>query len=205
MRVNSRLTVAATVGDTDAGEGLSIFFSQNGDSQARYRFLVKAKTDQGVFDMGEFYSSPPLATGLPGRLTRMLAAAVCPGAIGWTVEVSGMLVDGEIIDDTADVILCSSRCCTAPVGVTRVGERYKYNSGDNTGITSNFLVLPGMKVTGITALGVTGGGTVVISSGDIIQVPDSISVNLAPEAIISPNTNIELNNVIWVVEYLESA
>lgn len=208
MRVNSSSAVQhATYDDNDAGEGLSIFFSQNGDSVCRYRFLVKAKTDSGMYDVGEFYSSPPLATPLrPGRLSRCVAMAVCPGAVTWTVEVSAVPdSEGVIAPETADIILASSRCCTSPVGVTRVAERYRYRSHDNTGILSNLVIQPGMRVTGIAVLGASGDGTVVIAGGDIILVPSGISINLEPGANIPPNAAIEFNNVLWTVEFLESA
>lgn len=208
MRINSLAGVqVASLEQDDSGEGLSIFFSQGGDSVVRYRFRVKARIDEGIFDMGEFFSSPPGATSpIPGSLSRMIAGAVCPGANGWSVEVTPVGIDGEQpAPETAEIILASSRCCTAPIGVSRVSERYAYESADNEGISTNFIVLPGMKVTGIAAYGYTGGGTVVISSGDIILVPDGISVNLEPKGVIQPNTRIELNNVNWVIEYLESA
>lgn len=212
MRINSRVVEVAHLDDADAGEGLAIFFSQNGDAIARYRFLVKAITDQGTFDMGECFTSPPLATSAnPGRLTRMIAGAVCPGAKGWDVEVScvPLLEDGSLItpdDDTADILLISSKCCTAPMGVTRVNERYRMATGSSFGGTQDFTVLAGMRVTGIAAYGLAGGGTVAISGiPGTITVPDSVSVNLEPGAGISPNSLITIGNCDWVVEYLESA
>lgn len=203
MRINSQLgTQHAALDDSDAGEGLAIFFSQDGPSVCRYRFVVKARIDQGTYDMGEFYSSPPLATAIPGRLSRMIAGAVCPGATGWSVEVSAVPVDDEIAPETADIVLASSRCCTAPVGVTRVAERYNYEAGSGT---STFTILAGMKVTGIAAIGQAGGGTVVIAGGDSITVPSGTGINLAPESNLSPNSVISFTDVDWVIEYLESA
>lgn len=205
MRVNSKLRCEAAFDGSNAGEGLAIFFSQNGDATARFRFLVKAMIGEGVYQVGECYSSPPNATPVPGRQSRMIAGAVCPGATSWTVEVSAIPnTEGILPAETADIVLASSKCCS-DMGVNRVGERYRYHSGNNTGILSNFTVLAGMKVTGITALGAAGDGTVVIDSGDSILVPADVSINLAPGSSIRPNGLIELNNVIWVIEYLESA
>ena len=210
-RVNSQLTEVVSYDDTEAGEGLAIFFGQNGDSVARYRFLVKAITDQGVFDVGECYSSPPLATPIPGRLTRMIAGAVCPGATSWSVEVScvGSLEDGSIIipqDDTAEIILTSTKCFTSPIGVSRVSERYHFATGNSFGGTQDFTVLPGRVITGIAAYGLAGGGTITITDiSGTITVPDGVSVNLQPGGSIPPNSLITLGNVDWVVEYLESA
>ena len=201
MRVNSRLVEQASYDGADAGEGLAVFFSQNGNAVGRYRFLVKAKTSQGVFDIGEFYSSPPTATALPGRLSRMIAGAICPGATSWTVEVSCVPSPEIPSDETADIILTSSKCF-AQIGVTRVGERYAYHADSGT---QNFTVLAGMKVTGIAAVALGGGGSVVIAGGNTITIPAGNSINLSPESVLAPNSIIAFTNVDWVVEYLESA
>lgn len=202
MRLNSKDGVKEAAYDgADAGEGLAVFFSQNGNSNSRWRFLVKAITSQGVYDVGVFYSSPPPATSPPGRLSRMIAGAVCPGALSWIVQASNVKQQ-EIVPDTAEIILTSSKCFTAPIGVTRVNERYAYNA--NSG-TQNFTVLAGMKITGVAAVGLAGGGTIVVAGGATITVPDGIGTNLEPLASLPPNSVIAFVNVDWVVEYLESA
>ncbi len=200
-RVNSKGNVQRLTFDgSDAGEGLSIFFSQNGDSAARWRCLVQAFLGEGVYDVGEFYISPPLATVRPGRLSRMVAGAVCPGATSWSVELSAVPdTEGLIPAETGDVILGSSKCYSAP-GVNRVAERYAYHAGVN----GNFTVLPGMKVTGIAGIS-TGAGTIVIAGGNTITVPNGTSANLSPEGSIAPNSVIAFTNIDWVIEYLESA
>ncbi len=206
MRILSKgQTQRATFDGEGAGEGLSVFFSQNGDSTARYRCLVQAMLSEGVYDVGEFFISPPLVTtGTAGRLSRMVAAAVCPGATSWSVEVSSVpLADGSIPADTADIILASSKCCTAPVGVSRVGERYDYNAG--SGGTTAFVALAGRRITGITGYGLGGGGSIQIPTRQLITVPAGVSVNLEPGAILLPNTTIILTNLNWVVEFVESA
>lgn len=203
MRLNSKLAVQATYdGGKDAGEGLAIFFTQNGDSVCRYRFLIKAMIGEGVYDVGEIYSSPPTATPIPGRLTRMIGGAVCPGATSWAVYVSAV-PDPElgIPAETAEIVLSSSRCCTSPLGVSRVGERYAYAAGTD-GI---FTVLAGMRVTGVAALGLTGGGSVTIGGGQTVIVPEGAGANLSPEVMIHPNTVITFTNVDWILEYKESA
>lgn len=191
----------AALDDSDAGEGLAIFFSQPGNSVCRYRFLVKAKVDGGDFDVGEFYSSPPGATAIPGRPSRMIAGAICPGATGWSVYVSAVPVDDEIAPETANVSLASSHAF-AQMGVTRVAERYSYEAFAGT---ANFTVLAGMRITGIAAVGLTGGGTIVVAGGDTVTVPEGISANLEPGSPIAPNSVIAFTNVDWVIEYLESA
>ena len=207
MRINSKLgTQAAFYSDDNAGEGLAVFFSQDGESECRYRFVVKARIDEGSYDVGEFYVSPPLATLQPGRLSRMVAGAVCPGATEWHVEITAIpsSEDGTIPPETANVVLASSRCCTAPVGVTRVSERYAYVASSNVGISA-FTVRAGMKITGIAAIGLTGGGTITIAGGAAITVPEGISANLEPGTSIAPNSIIAITNCDSVIEWLESA
>lgn len=202
-RVNSKANVQRfTFDGSDAGEGLAVFFSQNGGASARWRCLVQAMIGEGVYDVGEFYISPPLATALPGRLTRMVAGAICPGATSWAVEISAVpSIEGLIPVETAEIILASSKCYSLP-GVNRVAERYAYHA--NSG-TQNFTVLAGMRVTGIAAVALTGGGSVTIAGGDSISIPAGNSVNLEPGVSIPPNSVIALVNVDWVIEYLESA
>jgi len=211
VRIESKTRVQhASYDSSDAGEGLAVFFSQDGACEARYRCLVKAITTGGTFDMGEFYISPPTATQIPGRLSRMVAAAICPGAIGWAVDVSCIpsLIEDELVlpSETAEIILASSHCCGSPMGVHRVSERYKSFTGVSAGGSDTFTVLAGMKITGIAALGLTGSGSVSYSDlTGTITVPEGLSVNLAPEGSLSPNCVITLNNVDYVIEYLESA
>lgn len=210
-------TTLVGLDDSDSGEGLSIFFSQDGESVCRYRVLVKARIDQGFYDMGEFFVSPPIIAPSPfpgsvppGRLSRMVAAAVCPGTEGWAIEVSAVAEnEGDeplpIPEETVEIILASSKCCTAPVGVSRVSERYGYAAGTASGPTTNYPVLAGQTVTGIIAIGLTGGGSFTIDGGYQMLVNADVTVNFEPMALIHPNAIIEFNNVIFAVEYLESA
>lgn len=202
MRINSKAgTQSAAFDGSDAGEGLAIFLSQNGDAVSRYRILVKAMIGEGVYQVGTLYTSPPGATAIPGRLTRMVAAAVCPGATSWEVEI--LCADADITPETADIVLASSRCFTSPVGVSRVSERYGYHAG--TGVQSLGL-FPGQTVTSIGAVGLTGGGTIIIEGGDTILVPAGVGIGLDPKALIgAANPAIAFNNVDWIVEFLESA
>jgi len=211
-------TQFAAIDDADSGEGLAIFFSQDGDAIGRYRVLVKALIDQGIYDMGEFFISPPdIASTLPvptaapfGRLSRMVAAAVCPGAIGWSVEVTpyfqvGTVNEPEAPEELADIVLASSKCCTAPVGVNRVGERYVYIAGTAVGPPTQYAVLPGQTVTGIACIGSAGGGSFTIDGGSTMLVAAGISVNFEPKAPIPPNAIIEFTDVTFAIEFLESA
>lgn len=207
MRINSRAgTQEAALDDAGSGEGLSIFFSQSGEAVGRYRVVVKAIIDQGIYDVGEFYISPPSATAVPGRLSRMVGGAVCPGATGWRVSVTPWNEVGNPppLDETADIVLASSKCCTSPMGASRVNQRYGYIAGTNPA-TFAYLVLGGQTITGIAAIGLTGGGTIEIDGGDTIFVPEGISANPEPIAPIRPNALIVFDNVDYVIEYLESA
>lgn len=204
MRINSSIGVQeASYDSSEAGEGLAIFFSQGPSDTGRYRFLVKARLDEGVIQVGEFYSSPPGATSPLGALSRMVAGAICPGARTWSVDVSCVgSPDKPSPEENPEIILASSKCCTGPVGLSRVNERYAYSSGSGT---ANFTVRAGMKITGIAAIGLTGGGSIVIAGGNTITVPESIAANPEPKAPIAPNSVIAFANVDWIVEYLESA
>lgn len=208
MRINSRGgTQEAALDDADSGEGLAIFFSQGGESVARYRFQVRAVIDEGfAYDVGEFYSSPPTASDPPGRLSRMIAGAVCPGAIGWRVSITPIAETGEELpEETANVVLASSKCCTSPLGVSRVSERYAYVADEALARTDSIVITPGKTVTGIAAIGLTGGGTITINGGDAIIVPEGISANPEPMSPLPPNSVIEFDNVDYILEYLESA
>ena len=206
MRINSKgnTQYAAFVGD-GSGEGLAIFLSQNGHDVTRYRFLVMARIDEGTYQVGTFYSSPPNATAIPGRLSRMVAAAVCPGATSWSVEITAVDIENDITPETADVILTSSPCYSSPVGVSRVSERYGYFAGSAV-VPEDMNIPPGQTVTGIGAVGLAGGGTITIAGGVTVTVPDGVGVSLSPGAAIPFGiAAIHFVNVDWVVEFLESA
>ena len=209
MKLQARAgTQYAALDDGTAGEGLAIFFSQRAGDANRWRIDVYAKLDTGAeLLVGTFYVSPPAVSNPPGALTRQVAATVCPGAITWSVFATAL---GESIGsppntETADIILISSKCCTAPVGVSRVSERYGYHAGAATvGQTLN--LLPGQTVTRINAVGTGGGGTVTINGGAAIAVPTNIGMALEPKAAIPFGAAvIAFTNVDWSVEYLESA
>ncbi len=204
----------ARLDDSDAGEGLAIFFSQSESDTVRWRFDVYAKVDNGAeLLVGWFYVSPPSATDPIGPVTRQVGAAVCPGAITWSVCASPALGSVSATNESNNITLVSSKCCTAPVGVTRVGERYGYLADTSPGATQVVsTILPGRTVTAISAFGLAGGGTVQINSGPTITVPSGVGLNLEPKALIQKvdastgaSPTISMTNVDWVIEYLESA
>ncbi len=193
----------ARLDDSDAGEGVAIFFSQKETDAVRWQFDVYAKVDTGAeLLVGTFFVSPPSITTPPGATTRQVGAAVCPGAKTWTVCAYPAAGPQAVTNETANITLTSSKCCTAPVGVSRVGERYSYRAGNSPAV---FAVLPGRVVTRIYAQS-TGAGTVTVGAGsDVITVPVGTILVLEPKAPIPANTQISFVNINWTVEFLESA
>jgi hypothetical protein len=194
----------ATYDGLDAGEGLAIFFSQSSGDEQRYHFIVKAITDQDTLVVGQFFTSPPSATDPAGPLTRMVAAAVCPGAKSWTVEVKSGF-DPSFTDhqnETADLVLTSSKCYTAPVGVTRVSERYAYRAGTSGTLT----IRSGQRIVSWSAIAIGGtAGSVTIGSGNTVVIPANSSVSAEPGSGLLQQDNIVFVNCDWFVELLESA
>lgn len=202
MKIQSRTQGQwAQLEGSNPGEGLSVFIGQDAtkDSQ-RWQFDVYAKLDTGA-DMlvGTVFSSPP-NSGVPAHPTRQILAAVCPGAITWSVFVRAV---GTIFDESINIELASSKCCTAPVGVTRVSQRYGYKAGTGTASVD---VLAGQTVTGIAVFGLTGGGTLVLNGGATVTVPAGVGLNLSPEGRIPFGVGvIAVANCDYTIEYLESA
>ncbi len=187
--------------DATLGEGLSIFFSQNPDDTMRWRLIVYAITDQSPQAVGEIFVSPPTATSPPGLPSRMVGAAVVPGVTGWRVECLCLGdLNGQLADTNSDIMIVSSKCCTAPVGLSRVGERYGIYS-DN-GATFGFTVLPGQTITRITGIA-TGAATIQIEGQPLIHIPNDAYITLEPKAPIVGD--ITLTNLSWTIEFLESA
>src|SRR3954469_22333710 len=141
----------ATIDGGDVGEGLAIFFSQDQGATTRWRLDVSASLDDGSERLvGTIYVSPPSATTPIGALPRQVAAAVCPGAKSWSVLCSPANGPIAATEECASIELASSKCCTAPVGLTRVSERYGYKAAVTAGAT-NYTFLPGQTITRIIA------------------------------------------------------
>lgn len=192
---------------SEAGEGLSIFVSQPPTAVGRWRLTVKAITNQNTYTVGELYISPPTATAPAGRTSRMIGGAVVPGVTGWTVECL-CLGDGTgaIPNEEMDIFLTSSKCCTAPIGASRVAERYSYLAGSSVAPV-NIAMKPGQTITRISLFGLGGGGTAVINSTATITVPAGATVVFEPKAPIPQLASqvLAFTNINWVVEFLESA
>lgn len=203
MRVQAKDTAqVAYLTDGNSGEGLSIFISQAETDTIRWRLDVSASLDNGSeIAVGTFYLSPPSAALPNDRLTRLVAIAVCPGAVKWSVTCSAISPESN---ETINIELASSKCCTAPCGLSRVSERYDYIAGSGT--TAVFLV-PGQTVTRINLFGLGGGGAASINGGPNIPVAAGQTVVLEPKAPINANPApaIGITNLGFSIEYLESA
>lgn len=222
MRVNSKgNTQLATFDGTLAGEGLAIFLSQGPTDIGRWRFVVKAMNSQMTMQVGEVFSSPPNATNPDGGLSRMIAGAVCPGVESWAVEVScapmfqvGLNNQPDTIsvppDETADVVLLSSKCCTGPIGLTRVSERYLYQAGSALNGTATLHILPGRTIKSWSAIasGVGDGSAqlTAVNDANVVVVPNGTTATGEPGIqILNPAATLVFTNVNYIVEYLESA
>lgn len=69
-----------------AGSNLAIHLSQDASSNESWRFRIRARTEQGDFELGVVTSRPPARGDPPNRT---IAQAFCPGIVSWTVEVRG--------------------------------------------------------------------------------------------------------------------
>jgi hypothetical protein len=93
------------------GDVLSIHLSQQADSGAVWTIRVRVQIAQGWFRLGQFVTNTVATDGAPARV---VGFASCPGARGWALEVS-CPTDAEI----ADLVIQSSKCCSAVLGVTK--------------------------------------------------------------------------------------
>lgn len=97
------------------GDSLSIHLTQAAGSAAVWIVRVEVHVAQGKYRLGNFTTISPAAGATPSRT---IALATCPGAIGWSLQVS-CVTAGEI----AGFTLQSSRCCTKAIGVEPVTEQ----------------------------------------------------------------------------------
>lgn len=159
-----------SIQDPDCKGGLTIFLSQNPESLAHWRFTVKARTDEGLFNVGTFCTSLPVnTTGPINRTTpgRVVAIANCPGAKDWTVSVSR--AEEEIDSDPPDwpeVCLAVGESI-GPPGLVRVAERYTHYSG----VAGAIQLLPGDRVVGWSAVAGAPGATLTIEALPVIVIP----------------------------------
>ncbi len=205
MKYSTSAKNVTSIDTEEAGESLSIFLSQQNDALARLRFEVYAiLSSGGDLLVGSFFTSPPQATDPQGPPTRMVAYAVCPGAIGWVVYSS--LAEPTVNkpgSESYGVDLGSSKGYSAPCGVYRVGQRYSYYAGATT--DTSYTVVPGQKILSWSATAPSADGTVVLGTGRTIQVPKGQSVQAEPGSGLLMSESFIFTNVDWFIEFLESA
>lgn len=97
------------------GDALSVHLSQEAASAAVWTLYVDVHITQGWFRLGKIVTTPPTGGDPPARV---VAFAVCPGAVGWKVT-STCPTDGEL----AELHITSSKCCGLPFGVTANNPR----------------------------------------------------------------------------------
>lgn len=68
------------------GANLAIHLSQQADSNEQWKIIIRARTEQGDFEIGTILTRPPSRGDPPNRC---VAQAFCPGADNWTVELRG--------------------------------------------------------------------------------------------------------------------
>lgn len=194
-----------SIADPDCKGGLSIFFSQDPETDAHWRFTVKAKTDEGLFNLGTFCTSlpantlPPLNRTTPGRV---VAIANCPGASEWTVSVTRAETDASATDgDWPEVSLAVGECI-GPPGLVRVSERYTHYSG----VAGAVVLLPGDRVVGWSAVADPVGGTVTIGGlPAIIIPPNATAAGSTGGNLEGPVTMTFAGTIAYLVEIARSA
>jgi hypothetical protein len=110
---SSHVIPQAAVLDCDptlVGDALSVHLAQQSNSAAVWTLHVWVQIAQGWYHLGSGNTVSPLAGSEPSRTVLI---ATCPGATGWRVDCE-CTTDDEI----ANIVLQSSKCCPASIGVT---------------------------------------------------------------------------------------
>lgn len=187
------------------GDSLSIHLSEAGDSPNVWTFLVDVHLAQGKFRLGSFSTLTPLS-GEPS--SRTVALAYCPGAIGWSVQVSTPDNGENVI---AGVTLDSSTCCSGGViGVEPVAQTSAVG-GDppwlfnfSTALANSFVIRPAPGVIRSITLRVDSTlatATYYVQLWNAIAVPaDGTAVTLA-NSLAAPVKIQHVNGVDSNVRY----
>ena len=185
----------ATISDKDGRGGLSIALTQPRDSDARWKFSVRASTDEVTIEIGEFITCPPSNS----KLSRFVAIANCPGARDWTIIAN--LIGGT--DDKAVLSMAVGLMTSAP-GLSRIAERYKQYEDVMAGTVN---ILAGETVVGWTAFAGAAGGTVTIGTNGAIAVPANGSATGGGAGLIEGPITITFGGDItgYFIEVAESA
>lgn len=194
-----------SIQDPDCKGGLTIFFSQNSETQAHWRFTVKARTDEGLFNLGTFCTSLPANTTGPANRTtpgRVVAIANCPGAKDWTVSVTRAeaVLDSDP-PDWPEVSLAVGESI-GPPGLVRVAERYTHYSG----VAGAVALLPGDRVVGWSAIAGGGGGTLTIDALPAIVIPaNATAAGSTGGNLEGPATMTFAGTIAYLVEIARSS
>ena len=132
---HSNLLAQQVVLDCDpklVGDSLSIHLAQQGGSSAVWTLDVWVQIAQGEFFVGRIVTTAPSAGNNPSRT---VGIATIPGAIGWSVQATC-----PTDDEAADLTLQSSRCCTAAIGLIKIGS--SQNTSDVTIVGPSNLIDP---------------------------------------------------------------
>jgi len=181
--------------DSDCRGGLSIALTQPKGSNARWKFSVRAQSDESLISIGEFTSSPPANN----RLSRFVAIANCPGATGWALFVN--LASGEA--DDAIVSLAAGLMTSVP-GLSRISERYKQYEDSAAGVVN---ILPGETVMDWTVSAGAAAGSLTIDSNGPIIIPVNSTVSGNPGGLLQGPVTMTFAgaNTSYFVEVAESA
>ena len=88
----------------------SLFVSDIGLTQTAWRIVAYAHTKEGKFIVGQMVTTP---TGAGNPNARLVAIAVCPGACGWTIEISLATPAAGPPPYFARAYLRPGKCCPA--------------------------------------------------------------------------------------------
>jgi hypothetical protein len=191
----SKAGTQATISDRDGRGGLSIALTQPPGSDARWKFSVRASTDEVTIEVGEFITCPPSNS----KLSRFVAIANCPGARDWTVMVN--LIAGS--DDKAVLSMAVGLMTSLP-GLSRIAERYKQYEDSGPAVQA---ILAGETVLGWTVAAGAAGGTLTIDGFGVITITPNGSVSGGGGGLIEgPGTFTFAGDIVsWMIEIAESA
>lgn len=204
FRLN-KVVAQGTIDDSDGKGGLVIHLSQPSNSLVHWKFLVRAKTDEGEFVIGVFTTSLPIQLVEPDTRipSRAIAIANCPGASSFTVEVRlvNQVDYNPNVDDGTLVSLAVGESI-GPPGVVRLNERYTHYSGVDGVVT----LAPGDRVVGWSAIGDAVAGSVQIGAllPPIVIPPNATVAGSTGGNLEGPVTMTFTNTLAYLVEIARS-
>lgn len=116
------------------GEAIAIGLSENDPTAlTRWLLLVYVQTSQGEFFLGGITTN---TAATDGAVSRIVAFASCPGAIGWKVRARNAFPSANTAFD-AELWVIPGKCCGGggPYGVTQPPQPPGSGGGENGGGT----------------------------------------------------------------------